>query len=388
MTRALGVVLVASLVLGTAGWSRARDAWHWDLPKGFPVPNVPADNPMSAEKVALGRHLFYDTRLSANGTFACATCHEQRHAFADTKPRGIGSTGEMHPRGSMSLANVAYSPALTWGNPIMKRLEQQAVVPMFGETPVELGLAGKEGELMRRLGADARYRELFPAAFPGDTTAISLEHVVKAIATFERTLISGNSAYDRAQRGDVHAMSPSAKRGEQLFFSEKMECFHCHGGFNFTGTTDYVGKGIPEVEFHNTGLYNIDGKGAYPKDNPGLREFSQRAEDEGKFKAPTLRNIALTAPYMHDGSIPTLVGVMDHYAAGGRTIATGPNKGVGSRNPNRSEFITGFTMTAAEKRDMIAFLTALTDSSFITNTRFTNPWLDTLRGRGSVSRPR
>jgi cytochrome c peroxidase len=375
----IGVMSLAGVVGFTEG--RRADNWTWDLPAGFPVPKVPTDNPMSVAKVELGRRLFYDKRLSGNQSFACANCHQQERAFADREPRAVGSTGQVHPRGSMSLTNVAYSPVLTWANPLMKRLEQQALVPMFGETPVELGLAGREKEMLDRLGRDPRYIRLFPSAFPDSGPAISLDHVTKAIAAFERTLISSNSPYDRAQRGDTHALNASAKRGERLFFSERLECFHCHGGFNFTGTTDYVGKGIPEVEFHNTALYNIGGKGAYPKDNPGLREFTQRAEDEGKFKAPTLRNIALTAPYMHDGSIATLDAVLDHYAAGGRTIRAGPYKGVGSRNPNKSEFINGFTLTRLEKHDVIAFLEALTDSSFIRDSRFANPWSDTLPRR-------
>lgn len=371
--------------------ANTQAAWSWNLPKGFPVPNVPEDNPMSAEKVELGRRLFYDTRLSGNGKFSCATCHQQERAFADTRARGVGSTGEVHPRGSMSLANVAYSPVLTWANPNMKRLEQQALVPMFGEVPVELGLSGQEDKLLARLGADARYQKLFPAAFSvagvsGEKT-ISLDHITKAIAAFERTILSGNSAYDRAQQGDSGAMSASAKRGQELFFSEKTECFHCHGGFNFTGTTDYVGKGIPEVEFHNTGLYNIDGKGAYPKANPGLREFTQRPEDEGKFKAPSLRNIALTAPYMHDGSVATLEQVIEHYAEGGRTIVSGPNRGSGSTNPNRSEFMNGFDISPQEKRDLVAFLRALTDSSFINDKNLSNPWSDTLKSARARTKP-
>lgn len=386
MLRWSSVAAVAAALSASAGWKSGRADWAWDLPKGFPIPNVPRDNPMSVEKVTLGRRLFYDVRLSGNQTFSCANCHQQRYAFADRLPRGVGSTGQVHPRGPMSLTNVAYSPALTWANPNMKRLEQQALVPMFGETPVELGLAGRETELLDRLARDPRYPAWFAAAYPGDERPITLDHVTQAIAAFERTLISGNSPYDRAQRGDTAAMSAAARRGERLFFSEKMECFHCHGGFNFTGTLDYAGKGIPEVEFHNTALYNIDGHGAYPRDNPGLREFTSRAEDEGKFKAPTLRNVALTAPYMHDGSIATLEAVLDHYAAGGRTITTGPYKGAGRDNPNRSEFITGFTMTPRERSDVVAFLNALTDSSFVRESRFSNPWSDTLPVAGAPRR--
>jgi cytochrome c peroxidase len=378
--RLAAAAAAVSAIAFLAGAARppAEVEWRWDLPKGFPVPNVPADNPMSEVKVELGRRLFYDTRLSGNQTFSCANCHQQSRAFADALPRAVGSTGQVHPRGSMSLANVAYSPALTWANPLMKRLEQQALVPMFGETPVELGLAGREKEMLARVAADPRYQRLFPLAFPGDTALFTLDHVTKAIAAFERTLISANSPYDREQRGDTRALGAAAKRGEQLFFSERLECFHCHGGFNFTGTMDYAGKGIPEVEYHNNALYNLDGNGAYPSDNHGLREFTQHPGDEGKFKAPTLRNVALTAPYMHDGSIATLEAVVDHYAAGGRVITAGPLKGDGRDSPLRSDFINGFTLTRQERRDVVAFLHSLTDSAFIRDTRFSNPWSDTL----------
>ncbi|MBL8983783.1 MAG: c-type cytochrome, partial [Gemmatimonadetes bacterium] len=210
--------------------------------------------------------------------------------------------------------------------------------------------------------------------FPHDDGAISVRKVTQAIAAFERTLVSGRSPYDRYLAGDSSAITASARRGEALFFSETLECFHCHGGFNFTNTVDYKGKGFVEIEFHNTGLYNIGGTGAYPRENPGVREHTGDEEDMGKFKAPTLRNIALTAPYMHDGSIATLDGVLDHYAAGGRTVATGPNRGVGRRNPYKSSFVKGFTLSPRERRDVLAFLRSLTDSAFITDPRFSDPF--------------
>ena len=321
-------------------------SYTWDLPPGFPRPKVPADNPMNAAKVALGRHLFYDTRLSIDGTFSCANCHEQRLAFSDGKARAVGVTGEVHPRGSMALANIAYSPVLTWANPTQRRLETQALVPMFGEDPVELGLSGKEQQMLARLRAEPRYPAMFAAAFPGDAAPISLASVTRAIASFERTLLSGRSPYDLYRTSaDPRALSPAAMRGEEIFFSERTECFHCHGGFNFTETADYVGKGFLEIEFHNTGLYNLDDHGSYPAPNTGVHEVTQDPDDMGRFKAPSLRNIALTAPYMHDGSIATLPDVIRHYEAGGRTVANGLHKGVGAGNVHKSEFVKGFTLT-------------------------------------------
>src|SRR5262249_11079391 len=143
----------------------ALPAYIWNLPTGFPAPRVPADNPMTAAKVELGRHLFYDTRLSANGTQSCASCHEQARAFTDGKERAVGSTGERHPRNSMSLVNVAYFGTLTWANPTLTRLEDQALVPMFGEHPVELGLRSPGTSLLERLERDGTYQRLFAEAF-------------------------------------------------------------------------------------------------------------------------------------------------------------------------------------------------------------------------------
>lgn len=337
---------------------RLLGPYEWKLPPGFPYPVVPPDNPMTAEKVELGRHLFYDKRLSRNQTQSCATCHRQDRAFADHRPRGLGSTGEFHPRGSMSLANVAYAPVLTWANPNVRALEKQALVPLFGDHPVELGMSGQEDLLLRRLKAEPRYAKLFAAAFPRE--AIELANALKAIASFQRTLLSGDSPYDEYRRGDdPQAISAAARRGEKLFFSERFECFHCHGGFNFTGSVNYLGKGTAEVEFHNTGLYE-----KYPEPNIGLAEFTQNEEDRGKFKAPTLRNIAVTAPYMHDGSVPTLAAAIDHYRNGGRAPG----------NPNKSEFVKPIEMTPGEKADLIAFLEALTDRAFLTDARFADPW--------------
>ncbi|KYF96997.1 cytochrome-c peroxidase, partial [Sorangium cellulosum] len=362
-----------------AGGAGGEDAgvYNWGLPPGFPVPKVPEGNPMSAAKVELGRRLFYDRRLSGNGTYSCGSCHLQELAFSDGLACAKGSTGQMHTRGSMSLANVAYLTTLTWGNPLIETLEEQALLPMFGETPVELGLAGREDEMIERLQDEPLYRDLFPEAFPGDGEPIRLDNITRAIGAFERSLLSYRSPYDRYRYdGDPSGMPEAALRGMDLFFSEKLECFHCHGGFNLSDSVQHDGTTFTEVMFHNTGLYNIGGSGAYPEGNAGVYEISGNEADMGRFRAPTLRNIAVTAPYMHDGSIETLEEVLDHYAAGGRTIESGPNAGVGSENRFKSELIRGFDLTAEEKADVIAFLKTLTDEAFLTDPRFADPWTE------------
>lgn len=358
-----------------SGGDAGEPVFEWSLPAWLPRPVIPSDNPMSYAKVELGRHLFYDPRLSGNRTQSCASCHEQARAFTDGRTTGIGSTGEVHPRNAMTLANVGYFSTLTWANPLLLTLEQQTIVPIFGDEPVELGMRNQEGELVARISAEARYQALFPRAFPGDGSPIRVANVVKAIAAFERTLISADAPFDRFSRGGrKDAVSDSAKRGFELFNSEKLECFHCHNGTAFMDSTNYAGKSAPEIRFHNTGLYNVGGTGAYPAPNRGVMEVTQNPDDMGRFRAQPLRNIEVTAPYMHDGSIATLDEVLDHYAAAGRTIASGPYAGDGSKNPYKSSLVVGFVLSAEERADVLAFLRSLTDETFLTDPKFANPW--------------
>ena len=334
--------------------------FDWNLPKGFPRPAVPADNPMSAAKVELGRYLFYDKRISVNGKESCGSCHRQELAFTDGRARAEGATGQLHPRSSMSLVNVAYVGRLTWANPTLDSLEEQALTPMLGEQPIELGLKGHEQEFLSALRRDPLYQRLFPQAFPEAGDVFTLPNVTKAIATFERTIISMRSPYDRYRYGgDLSVISDSAKRGELLFSSsERGGCFQCHGGWNFTPVRFEGSKNVGEGGgFFNTGVSK------YEPPNRGLYEQTKRTEDIGKFRAPTLRNIALTAPYMHDGSLATLEDVLDHYAAGGRM-----------EHPNKSPILRAFPLNAGEKHDLVEFLRSLTDEELLHDPRWSDPW--------------
>src|SRR5262245_47065830 len=190
------VIGVASGAVVSVAQPPQPSSYDFRLPNAIPRPRVPADNPMTVAKAELGRFLFYDTRLSGNGTQACATCHEQARAFTDGRAVAIGSTKEPHPRGSMSLVNVAYSEALTWANPTMTRLEDQALVPMFGDHPVELGLKQPGSEMLARLRGVTEYKRLFPAAFDSSPDPFTVENVARALATFERTIVSFRSPYD------------------------------------------------------------------------------------------------------------------------------------------------------------------------------------------------
>lgn len=353
MRRAVpGGLLLALLVLLSAGTSPAGPApFFWQLPPGFPEPPVPADNPMSAARVELGRHLFHERRLSVNGRSSCASCHRQELAFTDGHARAHGTTGEEHPRSAMSLANVAYAKALGWDDPALTQLEDQALVPLLNRHPIEMGLAGHELEAVLRLARDPLYRRLFAEAFAGEPEPVTFENLTRALAAFERTLISGDAPFDRWLRGEP--IPPAAREGMRLFFSDRVGCSGCH----FTRTFDGGGR------FLNTGLYDLDGRGTYPKGEEGLFRHTGKPEDMGRFRTPTLRNVAVTAPYMHDGSVATLSEVVDLYAKGGRT-----------RNPRKDERLKGFTLTPEEKQNLLAFLEALTDRGFLADPRFSDPF--------------
>jgi len=363
--------LLLGLSVATAHAASEAPAYDWQLPAWVPLPRVPADNPMTEAKVELGRYLFYDKRLSLDESMSCGTCHQQDKAFTDGRATAPGINGEFGVRSSMSLVNVAYLPALTWANPLLKKLETQALVPIFGSHPVEMGMEGKETLLFARLAADARYPALFKTAFPEVDGAMSLDTLTKAIASFERSLLSFEAPYYRYKyQDDKEALSDSAKRGESLFFGERFECYHCHGGLNLTDNLVHARLPFEELGFHNTGLYNIDGKGAYPPGNPGIREVTDNPADEGKFRTPTLLNIALTAPYMHDGSIPTLEAVLtEHYARRGKAVSDGQ-----SPNPLRSPLLVGYAFTNYDIADLLAFLDALTDDSFLSNPAHSDPF--------------
>jgi len=382
------ILILLPLILGAgcgdSDTASASGAWVWDLPDTVPEPRVPEDNPMTVEKVELGRFLFYDKMLSANQTQSCGSCHLQEFAFTDELAQAKGSTGQIHPRSSMSIANAGYAASLTWANEAVTLLERQALVPMFGEDPVELGMANMEDELLNRMRADERYPDMFAAAFPLEADPITLDSITKALAAFQRQVTSFKSPVDRWQQRDTTALNESEQRGMALFFGgtnaagveDAFECFHCHGGFLFSQSSDDAGQVFNQKFFMNNGLYNLDDDGSYPAGNEGIYDMTGDPLDKGRFKPPSLRNIAVTAPYMHDGSIETLEEVLDHYARGGRLIESGPNAGDGRDNPNKSALLNGFAMTEQEKQDLIAFLRALTDEDLLTNPAYSDPFAD------------
>jgi cytochrome c peroxidase len=316
---------------------------------------------MSAAKVSLGRRLFFETRLSSTGRYACATCHRPELAFTDGRGRAQGATGETVRRGAMTLTNVAYNIAFTWANGNVLSLEAQMRQPLFSEHPIEMGLRGDGASVVKILSADSSYRSEFAQAFPDDPDTLNMDRIVKAIASFERTLISGRSPFDRyVYDDDRSAISEPAKRGMALFYSERLGCGQCHSGLNFSGPLAYVNHEKEKPLFANNGLYN-GRRGSYPREDQGLIEVTHRAQDMGKFRVPTLRNVALTAPYMHDGSLPTLDAVLDHYVRGGR------------QNPRQDPRVRALPLSQSERADLIEFLQSLTDRGFLENPQISDP---------------
>ncbi|MEZ5669056.1 MAG: di-heme enzyme [Alphaproteobacteria bacterium] len=353
---------ILTLLLLLAPWAGPAQDGDAGWPGAVPPP-APADNPTTPAKVELGRHLFFDSRLSGPGYMSCGTCHRPELGFSDGRPVAIGSTGQAHPRNTPGLANVGYFAVLTWADPAETALETQSSAPLFGREPiVEMMTDSRRAEVLRRFEGDAVYRRLFAAAFPETGGAIDFASIQRALAAFQRTLISDDSPYDRfARDGEAGAMSAAAQRGLALFASERLHCVACHVPPHFTDAAT-------GAHFHNTGLYNLDGAGGLPAGNRGLIDRTGAPGDMGRFRTPSLRNVAVTAPYMHDGSIATLDAVVDAYAAGGRAAVDG------ARSPLASPLVAGFALTPGERADLIAFLEALTDDGFLTDERLQSPF--------------
>jgi cytochrome c peroxidase len=348
--------------------------WSWALPQGFPQPKVPPNNPMNRGKVAIGHRLFYDARLSGNGTQSCSSCHLPELAFTDGKTTPVGSTGDVLPRNAPSIANSAYHRTFTWANPALTSLESQMNVPLFGTQPVEMGVNDKnKGRILRRIKRDRWYKKRFPRVFRWSKKPINWFNIVRSIGAFQRSIVTGTSKYNRFLRGKA-TLTPSERSGLNLFMGEQGECHHCHGSFIFDDQATYAGAPAERLKFHNTGLYNIGGTGAYPAGNQGLYEITGKKKDMGAFRAPSLLNVARTAPYMHDGSVKTLMEVVDIYARGGRIITDGPYAGDGAKNPHKDPLISGINLSEQDRKDIVAFLKTLTEKDYSKDPRFSDPF--------------
>jgi cytochrome c peroxidase len=333
---------IAIIILVVMGYSCAKEetillpateAPLLSVPSGFPEPDFPEDNAFTEARWKLGKKLFFDPVMSRTNEVSCASCHLPEKAFSDTVAFSPGVDGRAGVRNAPSLANVAYHPYFTREGGV-PTLEMQILVPIQEHNEFDANIL----DIARRLRDNPEYQALSAEAYNREP-----DHYVitRALATFERSLLSGNSRYDKYTRdNNPNTMSEQEIEGMDLFFSDRTQCTSCHGGFNFT---DY--------SFENNGLYN-----SY-KDEGRFRLTNDEA-DRARFKVPSLRNVELTAPYMHDGSVKTLEDVVSHYNSGGKD------------HPHKSEFIRPLNLTGKEQEALLAFLKTLSDEDFINNKNF------------------
>lgn len=307
------------------------DHYTLNIPNGFPTPFIPDDNQLTRSRIELGKRIFFDTRLSVDNTISCGSCHFPQQAFSDVTAKSLGVQGRVGLRNAPPLFNLA------WVNSFMRdggvpTLELQVLAPIADHNEMDFNIVLAAD----RIKDDPYYKKQSQRAYG---RVLDPYVITRAIAAFERILVSGNSVYDKYLRGEVN-LTTSELNGKNLFFSSALNCSSCHSGFNFTN-----------LQFENNGLYTVYA-------DSGRARVTQQISDNGKFRVSSLRNIAITSPYMFDGSIATLDAVIDHYASGG------------SSHPNKNPLITGFSLTAQEKTDLINFLNTLTDTEFINNPSF------------------
>lgn len=299
----------------------------WQLPPTFDsLPPVPDDNLLTDARIALGKRLFFDPRLSGDGMVSCATCHKPGLAFADTVAISPGVHGRMDFRNSPSLLNVAYQERLFREGGI-PNLEIQVLAPFGNESEMDFNLR----EAVELLNREPAYPELARRAYGDTLTPLIL---ARALATYQRSLISAGSRYDAWAMGDTLALSKAARRGANLFFSDRTQCASCHSGFLFT-----------DQQYHNVGLYLV-------YEDEGRGRLTMKPGDMGKMKTPSLRNVAITPPYMHDGSVATLYEAVSHFNRGG------------TDHPNKDERVRSLGLSEEEVLDLCAFLETLTDTVY------------------------
>ena len=319
----------------------------------------------------LGRYLFFEKRLSVNQSKSCGSCHDPQLAFTDGYRRSVSALGENLKHNSPSLLNTQTYRLYDWANPTASDYIGQMQRPLYSHAPVELGLNKHWAEVKKFLEEDSLYATLFKRAFNQSKAEATQANIHEALAAYLNTLKTENSVYHQYLRGNKNVLAASALNGLKLFESEKLQCAICHTPPSFTlNDTNH-----PNAElFVNIGLYNIQNQNTYPEGDQGIIAFSKKKSDDGKYKIPSLLNIAVTSPYMHDGSVQTLEEVIEIYSRGGRLIQSGPMAGDGALHKNKHPLIKGFSITPEEKSDLVAFLHSLTDTSYLRQEHFQNPF--------------
>lgn len=320
------LAITVSLLMGGLFLASEQEGFDLQIPKGFPEPEIPADNQMTLARVELGRRLFFDPMLSMDSTRSCGSCHIPSLSFTDGRKVSEGIKGRTVTRNAPSLANMAYMTSFMRDGGV-PTLEMQVEAPIQEHNEMDLSLQF----VARRIMKNPEYVKMSQLAYEREPDPFV---VTRAIAAYERTLISGNSAFDRYSNGNQNALTDDEKAGYEVFKSNG--CENCHSGFLFT-----------DQSLKNNGLYLH-----YP--DSGRMRITKDASDRAMFKVPSLRNVAVTAPYMHDGSLTSLTQVIEHYRSGGKA------------HHNRSEFIKPLNISDKEAEQLIAFLRSLSDLTFLT----------------------
>lgn len=321
--------LLFILVIISGCTERIKSTAHFSIPipQHFETPIFPKENLPTKEKIELGKKLFFDTRLSKNNNISCATCHQPEFAFTDHKKVSIGTNDSMGFRNTPSIINIAYKTEFHMDGGV-RTLELQTLAPIIDTNE----LAGNFNLILEYLRSDSTYVVLFENAFDTIPTIFGL---TRSIASYERSLIQGNSPYDKYINGDSNALNTSQKNGLALFNSNKLNCTACHNGVNLTN-----------YSYQNIGL-------AHQVSDSGRARITYNSLDAGKFMVPSLRNISLTGPYMHDGSMNTLDEVISYFENGEGT------------HPNKSPLVVDFHLTNSERIDLLSFMSSLTDSTYL-----------------------
>ncbi len=332
--------------------SYTPQAYTFNVPKIWGQPNVPADNPMTIEGIELGRRLFYDPIFSRDSTISCGSCHNTNGSFTDNKPISNGIEGRTGKRSSMALVNLAFNPKSFFWDGRAKILEEQALLPIEDHTEMDENWDNVVRKLQRHSDYTTRFRKAFGIA---KKTEITKELAVKAVAQFERSIISNNSRFDKFIAGKIE-LTDDEQFGYEMFDNKTptlpdAQCGHCHATLNQQFTTN---------EFLNNGLQEANTLDDFT--DLGHGAVSKNKNDNGKMRVPSLRNIALSAPYMHNGSLKTLEEVVDHYRSGGKY------------STNKDPLIQQIQLTNIQRKQILVFLKTLTDSTFLKNEAYKNPF--------------
>lgn len=324
-----------------------------------------------AYQIEIGHALFFDKNLSVNHSRSCASCHDPHYAFTDGYRTSITPRGEPLKHNAPSLLNTQSFAFYDWDNLHARNYESQMNRPLFNRHPMEMGLDEHWDSFKQYVCKTKYYSERLSPLMDDPETDLTPSFIKTCLTQYLEQIKSRNAPIDHYLAGNEHAISLRAKRGLKLFMGNKLKCGRCHMLPDFTSNTRSEN---PDSIFFNTGLYNMKNTQGYPEEDNGIRKYTKNPDDDGKFRVPGLRNVMLTAPYMHDGSVATIQEVLEIYKKGGRVISSGPYTGDGATHPSKDPRISGFRLSKNEERDVILFLESLTDTSYLQKEIFLNPF--------------